>query len=158
MEHEHFTYPEALSFIAKKYNIAIETTGNAIEEKAIELEKDSLYIINTFAEEHFINNLFETEEGKTIGLTYFKERGLRENTVRKFRLGYSINESTDLLKAAVQKGFKPEQLRKAGLITQHNTHDIDFIRGRVMFTIHNLSGKVVAFAGRSLKKDDKGPK
>lgn len=158
MEHEHFTYPEALEFLAKKYHIPIETTGNIEEEKAVELERDSLYIINTFAEEHFIHNLFETEEGKTIGLSYFKERGLRENTIHKFRLGYSINDSTDLLKAAVQKGFKPEQLRKAGLVTQHESHDIDFIRGRVMFTIHNLSGKVVAFAGRSLRKDDKGPK
>ena len=158
MEHEHFTYPEALEFLAKKYSIPIETTGNVVEEKAIELEKDSLYIINTFAEEHFIHNLFETDEGKTIGLTYFKERGLRENTIRKFKLGYSINDSTDLLKAASQKGFKPDQLRKAGLITQHDSRDIDFIRGRVMFTIHNLSGKVIAFAGRSIKQNDKGPK
>jgi DNA primase len=158
IEHEHFTYPEALEFLAKKYHIPIETTGNVEEEKAVELERDSLYIINTFAEEHFIHNLFETEEGKTIGLTYFKERGLRENTIRKFRLGYSINDSTDLLKASLQKGFKPEQLRRAGLVSQHDNRDIDFIRGRVMFTIHNLSGKVVAFAGRSLRKDDKGPK
>lgn len=159
MEHEHFSYPESLRFLAKKYSIALEETADKaelIEEKKIE---DSLYIVNEFALQFFSKQLLETEEGKNIGLSYFQERGFRENTIKKFNLGYSPEKSDALLAEAKAKMYADEYLIKTGLIKQNESGvQRDFFRGRVMFPIHNVSGKVVGFGGRILKKDEKQPK
>ena len=108
---------------------------------------DSLYIVNKFAADHFRKNLMETDEGKSVGLSYFKERGFREETIKKFSLGYTLNRFDDLLNAAKTKGYKLEYLKKLGLVTTKNNRDFDFFRNRVMFTIFNQSGKPIAFAG-----------
>ena len=157
MEHEHLSYPEALRYLAKKYHIEIEEEDNE-QFKEEKLQRDSLFLINQFAADHFQQNLLHSDEGKSVGLSYFKERGFRDETIAKFQLGYSMNKFDFLLKAAKEKGYKPEDLKKLGLITAKNTKQFDFFRGRVMFTIHNLSGKVIAFAGRTLLKDKKQPK
>ncbi len=157
MEHENMSYPEALRFLAKRYNIEIEevNTEEAIEEKQ---ERDSLFIVNEFASHYYQKNLFETDEGKSIGLSYFRERGFREETIKKFQLGYSLEQYDALFKEATAKGYKVEYLQKLGLARNKNGRDYDFFRARVQFPIFNLSGKVIAFAGRTLKKDKKIPK
>ncbi len=157
MEHENVSYPEALRFLAKRYNIEVEeiNTQEAREEKE---ERDSLFIVNEFANQYYQNNLLETDEGKSIGLSYFKERGFREETIKKFQLGYSLEQFDALFKAATAKGYKAEYLQKLGLARNKNGRDYDFFRARVQFPIFNLSGKVIAFAGRTLKKDKKIPK
>lgn len=157
MEHESMTYPDALRYLAGKYNIEIE---EIVDDKGREeqLERDSLYIINQFALQHFQHNLLATEEGKSIGLSYFKERGFREHTIQKFELGYSLGSFEALIKAARAKGHNIELLKRLGLVRTKNERPYDFFRNRVQFPIHNLSGKVIAFAGRTLKKDKKTPK
>lgn len=157
MEHENMSYPEALRYLAKRYNIEVEeiNTKEAIEEKQ---ERDSLFIVNEFASQYYQKNLFETDEGKSVGLSYFRERGFREETIKKFELGYSLEQYDALFKEATAKGFKVEYLQKLGLARNKNGRDYDFFRARVQFPIRNLSGKVIAFAGRTLKKDKKIPK
>ncbi len=157
MEHENVSYPEALRFLARRYNIEIEevNTQEAREEKE---ERDSLFIVNEFANQYYQQNLFETNEGKSIGLSYFKERGFRVETIKKFQLGYSLEQYDALFKEATSKGYKLEYLQKLGLARSKNGRDYDFFRARVQFPIFNLSGKVIAFAGRTLKKDKKIPK
>ena len=159
MEHEQFSYPEALRFIAKRYNIELEETeetAEAVEEKKLE---DSLYIVNQFAKDYFSNTLFNSTEGQNIGMSYFKERGFRENIIQKFDLGYSIESTDALQKEAKAKGYNEEYLIKTGLVKQvDNGIKRDFFRGRVIFPVHNVSGKVVGFGGRILKKDEKQPK
>ncbi|MFQ5445496.1 MAG: DNA primase [Saprospiraceae bacterium] len=155
MEHEHFSYPEALRFLARKYNIEIEEQEVTPEMRAAQQEEDSLFIVNDNAKTWFQQQLFDSDEGKSIGLDYFKERGFREETIRKFGLGYAPNQSGAFTQQAVNAGFKLEYLKKLGLTSQHGR---DFFRNRVMFTIHNLSGKPVAFAGRIMQKDAKAPK
>ncbi|MDF1696635.1 MAG: DNA primase [Saprospiraceae bacterium] len=155
MEHEAMNYPEALRYLAGKYNIEIEETENTAEEKAYKELTASYFIINEFAQKYFEENLFRTDEGKSVGLGYFKERGYNEQIIRKFQLGYTTRDRDDLTKRALQKRFNPEFLKKLGLTSKSN---YDFFRSRVMFTIHNLSGKVIAFAGRTLSKDKKTPK
>lgn len=157
MEHEHFSYPEALKYLAKKYHIHIEEESSEQVREEQHL-RDSLFIVNKFAAEHFKKNLYETDEGKSVGLSYFKERGFRDETIKKFGLGYTLDKFDDLLKAAKAKGYKLEYLKKLGLATTKNNRDFDFFRNRVLFTIHNQSGKPIAFAGRTLKKDKKIPK
>lgn len=158
MEHEHFSYPEALRFLAGKYNIKLEEREETNEEKLHALEEESLYIVNQFAQEYFSKNLTETEEGKTIGLTYFNERGFRDEQLQKFHLGYSMKQTDAFLQEAKSKGHNVSLLKKAGLISERENGSFDFFRHRVIFPIHNLSGKTVAFAGRILIKDDKQPK
>lgn len=155
MEHESFTFPEALRYIAKKYGIEIEETQASQEEIAARQHLDSLYLVNQFAQEFFENQLFNTDLGKSIGLSYFKKRGFREETIRKFGLGFTPDQRSGFTDVATRTGYSLESLKKLGLTTQY---DRDFFRNRVMFTIHNLSGKPIAFAGRIMVKDAKAPK
>ena len=156
MEKEHFSYPEALKWLANKYNIAIpEERESTAEELAIMNERDSLYIINDFARSHFLKQIHESEEGKAIGLSYFEERGFRKDIIEKFQLGYCLNKGDDFTKAALEKGYKLEYLEKVGLVKSKDDRHFDFFRGRVMFPIHSVSGRVLGFGGRTLIKDKK---
>jgi len=156
MEKEHFSYPEALRWLADKYNVQIpEETAPTAEELAAKSERDSLYIINEFAKNHFMQNLHESEEGKAIGITYFEERGFRKEIIERFQLGYSINVSDDFTKAAIAKGYKLEYLQNVGLVKTKDERNFDFFRGRVMFPIHSISGRVLGFGGRTLFTDKK---
>ncbi len=158
MEHEKFTYPEALRFLAEKYQIPVEETQTSVEYKKENDDRESLYILNNFAKETFQNNLKEPE-GKTIGLTYFLERGFREETIQNFELGYAIEAKADLSEKALKYGFKEEFLEKSGLAFKTDSGSLmDRFRGRVMFPIHNQSGKVIAFGGRILKSSEKTAK
>ncbi len=155
MDHDAMSYPEALRYLANKYNIEIEETVNTAEEKAVKELTSSYYIINDFAQSYFQNSLFNTNEGKSVGLSYFKDRGYNENIIKKFGLGFTTSDKNDFTKTAISKKYNVEFLKKLGLTSQY---DNDFFRSRVMFTIHNLSGKVIAFAGRTLSQDKKTPK
>lgn len=159
IEHEHKTYPEALRYLADKYSIEIEET-EAPSEKQLEEknERDSLYIVSAFAQRYYTEQLLETEEGRSVGLTYFKERGFSKETIEKFQLGYSPDKGDALVKASEAQGYKLEYLQKAGLASDKYDRPYDFFRGRVMFTIHNFTGKVVGFGGRTLLSDKKVPK
>jgi DNA primase len=156
MEKEHFSYPEALRWLANRYNIEIpEESAPTAEEIADKNERDSLFIINEFAKNHFFHNLFETEEGKAVGLTYFEERGFRKDIVEKFQLGYCLNVSDDFTKNAIEKGYKLEYLEKVGLTKSKDERYFDFFRGRVMFPIQSITGRVLGFGGRTLFTDKK---
>jgi len=156
MEKEHFSYPEALRWLANRYTIEIpEETAPTAEEIANKNERDSLFIINEFAKNHFFHNLFETEEGKAVGLTYFEERGFRKDIVEKFQLGYCLNVSDDFTKHALEKGYKLEYLEKVGLTKSKDDRYFDFFRGRVMFPIQSITGRVLGFGGRTLFTDKK---
>jgi len=155
MEHEKLSFPESIRFLATKYNIDIEETVSSHEDAEQKQLTDSLYIVNEFARDHYHQTLFQRSEGKAIGLSYFKERGFRESTINKFQLGYAVEERDDITKKAVEKKYNIEHLRALGLTTKS---DLDFFRSRVIFPIHNISGKVVAFAGRTLSSDKKQPK
>jgi DNA primase len=155
MEHENFSFPEALRYLANKYGIEIKEKEYSPEEKqAVELA-DSLYIVNEFARDFYRDQLFDTDRGKSVGLAYFKQRGFREEIIRKFGLGYAPAGRDHFTQAALAKSFPKEHLQKLGLTASHGG---DFFRDRVMFTIHSLTGKPIAFAGRILKKDAKAPK
>lgn len=156
MEKEHFSYPEALRWLANRYGIEIpEETAPTPEELAEKTERDSLFIINEFAKNHFIHNLHETEDGKAVGLTYFEERGFRKDIIEKFQLGYCLNVSDDFTKSAIEKGYKLEFLEKVGLVKTKDDRHFDFFRGRVMFPIHSITGRVLGFGGRTLFTDKK---
>ena len=155
MDHDNMTFPEALRFLANKFNIEIEeteTSQQAIEERQY---LESLYLVNQYARDFYQDQLFNTDKGKSIGLSYFKERGFREDIVQKFGLGFAPNQKDIFTSTAKQAGYDAELLKKLGLTTQY---DSDFFRDRVMFTIHNLSGKVLGFGGRTLQKGKKIPK
>ena len=154
MEHQQLSFPEALRWIANKYGIEIEEVELSEEERAEQQLADSLFIANQFAVDYYQEQLFDTDRGRSIGLSYFKKRGFREETLRKFGLGYAPMGRDIFSKAAQAAGHKKETLEKAGLIK----NDRDFFRDRVMFSIRNLSGKVVGFGGRILQKDVKAPK
>jgi len=158
MEHETYSYPQALKFLAEKYQIAIEENESTPEEKIIADRRDSLYIVLKYAMEFFQDQLFNTDEGRSIGLSYFKERGYHEETIRSFGLGYSPDSWDALYKDATSKGYSVELLEQAGLIKRKEDKTFDFFRGRVMFPIFNVSGKPVAFGGRVLKKTERAPK
>jgi len=155
MDHEKLSFPESIRFLANKYKIQIEETENTAQEIEHKQVTDSLYIVNDFARDYFTDVLFNRTEGRNIGLSYFKERGFRDSTIKKFELGYATEERDELTKRAIDKKFNIEHLRAVGLTSKS---DLDFFRSRVMFTIHNVSGKVVAFAGRTLSSDKKQPK
>lgn len=158
MEHDQLTYPEALRFLAEKYNIEIEEDEVTPEQEEARSERESLYVVNKFAEEFFTEQL-ATEEGKAIGLSYFKERGFSAETIDTFRLGYSPDSWDSFLKASKEKGYKEEYLLKTGLIKQGSNNRLyDGYKGRVIFPIHNLSGRPIGFGGRTLKTDKKVPK
>lgn len=162
IELEHFTFPEALRYIAKKYGIEVEETVSsqeAIEERRI---ADSLYLVNQYALEFFQNQLFHTDKGRSIGLSYFRERGFREETIQKFGLGYASEQRDLFTTTALGAGYGMDLLVQLGLTSPgdpaRNLPPRDFFRDRVIFPIHGLSGKVIAFAGRIMTKDAKAPK
>lgn len=158
MEHEKYSYVEALRWLAQKYNVEIEETEVSAEVKQQQLLADSLYIINNFAREHFTKTLLETEEGQNVGLSYFEERGFTRETIQKFQLGYCSNERDAFARTALDKGYNLEYLQKTGLVTIRNEQPADNYRGRVIFPIHNQSGKVLGFGARILVKNDRAPK
>jgi DNA primase len=154
MEQEHLTYPEALRYLAKKYNIEIEEDeADSPEEKIALGERQNLEVVTKFAQEFFSSTLLNTDEGKAIGLSYFKERGFSDETIETFQLGYSPDNSHALLDAAKAGQYSVEYLEKAGLIKRSGDRQFDFFRGRVIFPIHNLTGKPIAFGARTLKSD-----
>ncbi|MFN6013549.1 MAG: DNA primase, partial [Flavobacteriales bacterium] len=156
MEKEHFSYPEALKWLADKYGIQIPEEAPATAEQLAAIsERESLHIINEFAKDHFMHNLHNTEEGMAIGLSYFEERGFRKDIIQKFQLGYCLNTGDDFTKSSIAKGYKLEYLEKVGLVKSKEGRNFDFFRGRVMFPIHSVSGRVLGFGGRTLFTDKK---
>ncbi|MCA0348795.1 MAG: DNA primase [Bacteroidetes bacterium] len=158
MEHEHFTYPEAIRFLAKKYNIEIEETEVSNEDKAIASEKESMYLVSEFAKKYFQETMLNTEEGKAIGLSYFKERGFTSETITKFGLGYSPESWDAFTKEALSKGYLLDYLEKTGLTIVKEDKQFDRFKGRVMFPIQSMSGRVLGFGGRILTNDKKAAK
>ena len=159
MKHEQLSYFDALRFLAKKYNIEIQERELTEKEKQIRSDRESMLIVNSWAGQYFSTLLHEHVEGKSVGMRYFAERGLREDIIRKFQLGYSLDQRDALYKAATQAGYKKEFLEKTGLVIAYDNGNVnDRFRGRVIFPVHTLSGKVVAFGGRVLKKDEKTAK
>ena len=158
MEHEHFTYPEAIKYLAKKYNIEIEETEQNDEQKQQADERESMYLVSEFAAKYFQNSLLNTERGKAIGLSYFKERGFTEATIKKFGLGYSPDEWDAFTSEAIKKGYKLEFLEKTGLSIVKEEKQFDRFKGRVMFPIQSMSGRVLGFGGRILTNEKKAAK
>lgn len=155
MEHEGYSYVEAIKYLAGKYQIPIEEKELSVEDIKEKQVKDSLFIINEFAQEYFQNNLLNGREGRAIGLSYFKERGFSDETIASFQLGYANEDPKDLTDIAHRKQYNIDNMKKVGLVSKNG---YDFFRSRVMFAIQNLSGKVIAFAGRTLSTDKKTPK
>lgn len=156
MEHEHFTYPEAIRWLAKRYNIEIEETERTDEEKAANDARESLYLVSEFAQRWFHDTLLNTDEGQAIGLSYFKERGFTMETIKKFGLGYSPEGYEAFSGEALGKGYKIEFLEGTGLtIVREDGRLADRFRGRVMFPIHSLSGRILGFGGRILSNEKK---
>ena len=151
MEHEHFTYPEAIKYLAKKYNIEVEETQKTSEQKLEDSERESMYLITEFAKEYYQDNLVKSEEGKSIGISYFKEREFSNEVIDKFELGYSFNKSNRFSEEALKKGYKLNFLEKTGLTIVKDDKNIDRFKGRVMFPILSMSGRVLGFGGRILK-------
>lgn len=158
MEHEHFTYPEAIRYLAKKYGIEIEETEQSDEEKEQLNEKESMFIVSEFAKKYFEETLFHAEEGKAIGMTYFKERGFTQETIKEFGLGYSPDQWSVFTDAALQKGYSIDYLEKTGLTIVKEDRKFDRFKGRVMFPIQSMSGRVLGFGGRILTADKKAAK
>jgi len=159
MELEKFSYPEALKWLAKKYSIEVEETVETIENKEEENRRESLMIVTGYAAKFFHESLLETEEGRNIGLSYFKERGFSNDTIKKFELGYSPDQWEAFTGQAVKDGYLPQFLEESGLsVKRDNGSMYDRYRGRVMFPIHSFTGRVIAFGGRTLKTDKNVPK
>ena len=158
MEHEHYTYPEALRWLAKKYNIEIEETEQTSEEKAQMNERESMFLVSNFAKDYFHDLMLNTNQGKAIGLSYFKERGFTDTTIKKFDLGYCIDEWDNFTKAALAKGYDLKYLGSTGLTIVKENKQFDRFKGRVMFPIHSMSGRILGFGGRILKVDKKAAK
>lgn len=158
MEHEHFTYPEAIKYLAKRYNIEIEETEQSDEQKQEADARESMFLVSEFAATYFQNVLHKSEKGKAIGLSYFKERGFTEETIKKFGLGYSPDEWEAFTSEAIRKGYKLEFLEKTGLSIVKEEKQFDRFKGRVMFPIQSMSGRVLGFGGRILTTDKKAAK
>jgi DNA primase len=158
MEHEKLSYVEALRWLANKYNVEIEETEASPEQKLQQQTSESLFIINQFAQEFYSRTLFETEEGKSIGLSYLKERGFTEDTIKKFGLGYAPDSKDTFARQAIAKQYNQELLQKAGLVVIRNEQLADNYRDRIIFPVHNNSGKVIGFGARLIKNNDKAPK
>jgi DNA primase len=158
MEHEHLSYPEALKYLAKKYHIEVIEKELTQEELEKQNERESLLIVSSYAARQFTENLFHSDEGISIGLTYFKERGFRQDTLKKFEVGYSFEKHDAFSGRALDDGYKQDFLVKTGLSVQHEERLFDRFSGRVMFPIHSLSGQVLGFGGRVLKSDVKTAK
>ncbi|WP_114491288.1 DNA primase [Candidatus Ulvibacter alkanivorans] len=158
MEHEHFTYPEAIKYLAKKYGIEIEETQQSSEQKAQANERESLYLVSEFAKKYFHATLLKSEEGKAIGLSYFKERGFTQETIETFELGYSPDSWDAFTSHALKKGYKLEYLEKTGLTIVKEEKQFDRFKGRVLFPILSMSGRTLGFGGRILRNDKKAAK
>ncbi len=165
MEHEHFTYPEAIRYLARKYNIELEETERTDEEKEQLNEQESMYLVSEYARQYFEETLWDTEPGKAIGLSYFKERGFTEETIRRFGLGYCLDMWDEFTKTALGKGYQLEFLQKTGLTIvkegsaeNGESRKFDRFKGRVIFPIHSMSGRVLGFGGRILGSEKKGAK
>lgn len=158
MEHEHLTYPEAIRYLAKKYQIELVETQMDEEAKEKQSERESMFLVSDMARHEFEKNLWEVEEGKAIGLTYFRERGFKDETIRTFQLGYCLEGWDAFTKTALEQGYQLEFLEKTGLTIVRDDKTFDRFRGRVMFPIHSISGRTLGFGGRILKKDKKAAK
>ena len=158
MEHEKYSYVEALKWLAKKYNIDVEETELSPEVKLQQQVAESLFIINNFAQKHFTHNLFSTEEGNDVALSYLKQRGFREEILRKFQVGYNLDQRDDLTRQALKDQYNIEYLQKSGLVSIRNEVPVDNYRGRIIFPVHNTSGKIIGFGARVIKTTDRAPK
>ncbi len=153
MEHEHLSYTEALRFLARKYNIDIRESQATPEDQQRHNEIESLSVVTAYAAQYFSEQLHQSQEGQDIGLSYFKERGFRDDIIEKFQLGYSPDKSDEFSNTAIKNGYKKEYLLKAGVTLENERGFYDRFHSRVMFPIHGLSGKVIAFGGRTLRTD-----
>ena len=158
MEHEHYSYPEAIKFLAKKYNIEIEETVQSDQEKEQINERESMFLVSNFAKEYFHNVLLNTSQGKAIGLSYFKERGFREDIIKKFDLGYCLDTWDSFTNEALKKGYDIKYLASTGVTIVRENKQFDRFKGRVMFPIHSMSGRILGFGGRTLSSDKKTAK
>lgn len=158
MEHEHFSYPEAIKYLAKKYGIEVEETAQSNEEKEQLNEKESMFIVSEYAKKYFQETMAQTEEGKAIGMSYFKERGFTDETIKEFGLGYSPDKWEAFTNEALAKGYSLEYLEKTGLTIVKEDKRFDRFKGRVMFPIMSMSGRVLGFGGRILVTDKKAAK
>lgn len=159
MEHEKYAYPEAIRYLANKYHIPVEEIERSPAQMAAQDKRESLYVLNQWASKYFKEQMWDTDLGKSIGLSYFHERGYRDDIIKKFDLGYSPEAWTTLVDEATKSGFAKEYLTEIGLAVERDDKSLyDRFRGRVMFPIHNLTGRVIGFGGRTLKKDKNVPK
>ncbi|MFN5355969.1 MAG: DNA primase [Bacteroidota bacterium] len=158
MEHEHLTFPEALRWLATKYNITIEEEAPSAEQAEQDSLRENLFTVTGFAQDFFEDALWNSDEGRSVGLSYFRERGFSDQTIRKFKLGYAFEKWDALTAAASERGFQPELLEKTGLTIAQENRRYDRFRARVVFPIHNLTGRPVGFGARILKSDPKSPK
>jgi len=165
MEQEHYSYPEAIRYLAKKYNIEIDEIEQTDEQKELADERESMFLVSEFARDYFHKILFEDNQGKAIGLSYFKERGYTEETIKKFQLGYALNEWEAFTTEALNKGYNLKYLETTGLtivkqdlLAENGTKTFDRFKGRVLFPIHSMSGRVLGFGGRILSNDKKAAK
>ena len=152
MEHEHFSYPDALRFLAKKYNILIEETEKSEEEKQKSNEKEALFLINQFATKHYIENLIKKDEGISVGLSYLKDRGFSDEIIEKFAIGYSLDIKDEFFKKAIKSGYQKQNIEKSGLVINNINNIIDRFRGRIIFPIRSMAGRGQGFGGRILSK------
>ncbi len=159
MEHEKYSYVEALRWLANRYNVEVEETEVSPEVRAQQQVADSLYIINTFAQKFFSEMLFQSEEGQDVGLSYLKERGFNPETMQKFQLGYNPEQQRDsFAKAAIAAQYNIELLQKSWLVVVRDERPVDNYRGRIIFPVHNQTGKIIGFGARIIKKNDRAPK
>ena len=158
MEHEHFSYPEAIKYLANKYGIEVEETERSDEEKEQASQKENLFIVSDYAKDYFNSTLLNVEEGKAIGLSYFKERGFTPETIQKFSLGYCLDKWDAFTNTAIKKGYQLEYLDKTGLTIVKGEKQFDRFKGRVIFPIQSMSGRTLGFGGRILTNDKKAAK
>lgn len=158
MEHEHYSYPEAIKFLAKKYNIEVEETVQTDQEKEQMNERESMFLVSNFAKEYFHDILMYSTQGKAIGLSYFKERGFNEDSIKKFDLGYCLDSWDSFTNEALKKGYDIKYLASTGVTIVRENKQFDRFKGRVMFPIHSMSGRVLGFGGRTLSSDKKTAK
>lgn len=158
MEHENLTYPEALKWLAKKYNIEVRETEETEEQKQLKDERESLMIVSSFAQKYFTRQLWEENEGRSVGLSYFRERAFRDDILKKFEVGYAPDGKTPFTEAAQKQGYKIEFLEKTGLTIKRDNWLRDRFAGRIIFPVHNIAGRVIAFGGRIMKDDPKAAK
>jgi len=158
MEHEHYSYPEAIKYLARKYQIEVEETEQTDQEKKKSDERESMFLVSEFAKNYFADVLWNSEKGKAIGFSYFKERGFTDDTIKKFELGYSLDEWTAFTEEAERKKYETEFLEKTGLTIVKENRKFDRFKGRVIFPIHSMSGRILGFGGRILSADKNAAK